>query len=155
MFPLRFCHVIDFLGGRSRTRTYDPLIKSQLLYHLSYAPAFEGVWPAAGAGHWPRCIRGLFHLVHTFGPSFCGPFHIDFGRRFHHHALGLVGAVEMVELARLPARRHLGGLRQPDGGVCHEALRPLHKRAVVRKRGRRFDGALMLIAALPFRLLCG
>ena len=27
-----------FLGGRSRTRTYDPLIKSQLLYHLSYAP---------------------------------------------------------------------------------------------------------------------
>jgi hypothetical protein len=26
------------LGGRSRTRTYDPLIKSQLLYHLSYAP---------------------------------------------------------------------------------------------------------------------
>jgi hypothetical protein len=28
------------IGGRSRTRTYDPLIKSQLLYHLSYAPAF-------------------------------------------------------------------------------------------------------------------
>ncbi len=26
------------VGGRSRTRTYDPLIKSQLLYHLSYAP---------------------------------------------------------------------------------------------------------------------
>jgi hypothetical protein len=28
-------------GGRSRTRTYDPLIKSQLLYHLSYAPVIE------------------------------------------------------------------------------------------------------------------
>ena len=26
-------------GGRTRTRTWDPLIKSQLLYHLSYAPA--------------------------------------------------------------------------------------------------------------------
>src|SRR6478609_2862027 len=26
------------LGGRSRTRTCDPLIKSQLLYQLSYAP---------------------------------------------------------------------------------------------------------------------
>ncbi len=26
-------------GGRSRIRTYDPLIKSQLLYQLSYAPA--------------------------------------------------------------------------------------------------------------------
>ena len=25
-------------GGRSRVRTYDPLIKSQLLYQLSYAP---------------------------------------------------------------------------------------------------------------------
>ena len=32
-------YLFDFLGGRSRTRTYDPLIKSQLLYHLSYAPA--------------------------------------------------------------------------------------------------------------------
>jgi hypothetical protein len=28
-----------FIGGRSRIRTYDPLIKSQLLYQLSYAPA--------------------------------------------------------------------------------------------------------------------
>jgi hypothetical protein len=27
-----------FFGGRSRTRTCDPLIKSQLLYQLSYAP---------------------------------------------------------------------------------------------------------------------
>ena len=26
-------------GGCSRIRTYDPLIKSQLLYQLSYAPA--------------------------------------------------------------------------------------------------------------------
>ncbi len=26
------------LGGRSRARTYDPLIKSQLLYQLSYTP---------------------------------------------------------------------------------------------------------------------
>ncbi len=25
-------------GGRNRIRTYDPLIKSQLLYQLSYAP---------------------------------------------------------------------------------------------------------------------
>src|ERR1700757_901835 len=28
-------------GGRTRTRTWDPLIKSQLLYQLSYAP---GAW---------------------------------------------------------------------------------------------------------------
>src|SRR5438132_957834 len=36
--------VIDLLGGRTRTRTWDPLIKSQLLYQLSYAPEM----PAAG-----------------------------------------------------------------------------------------------------------
>jgi hypothetical protein len=30
--------VIEGIGGRTRTRTLDPLIKSQLLYQLSYAP---------------------------------------------------------------------------------------------------------------------
>ena len=30
--------MLDFAGGRTRTRTWDPLIKSQLLYQLSYAP---------------------------------------------------------------------------------------------------------------------
>jgi hypothetical protein len=29
---------LEKAGGRRRTRTFDPLIKSQLLYHLSYAP---------------------------------------------------------------------------------------------------------------------
>jgi hypothetical protein len=29
-------------GGRTRTRTLDPLIKSQLLYQLSYAPGLHG-----------------------------------------------------------------------------------------------------------------
>jgi hypothetical protein len=29
---------VDKFGGRTRTRTWDPLIKSQLLYQLSYAP---------------------------------------------------------------------------------------------------------------------
>jgi hypothetical protein len=29
---------LERLGGRTRTRTWDPLIKSQLLYQLSYAP---------------------------------------------------------------------------------------------------------------------
>ena len=27
---------LDFTGAPGRTRTHDPLIKSQLLYHLSY-----------------------------------------------------------------------------------------------------------------------
>ena len=31
-------------GGRTRARTWDPLIKSQLLYQLSYAPGL----PSAG-----------------------------------------------------------------------------------------------------------
>ena len=33
-----FCRGVG--GGRTRTRTLDPLIKSQLLYQLSYAPAW-------------------------------------------------------------------------------------------------------------------
>ena len=31
-------YIICFDGGRTRARTLDPLIKSQLLYQLSYAP---------------------------------------------------------------------------------------------------------------------
>jgi hypothetical protein len=31
-------YVFEKLGGRTRARTWDPLIKSQLLYQLSYAP---------------------------------------------------------------------------------------------------------------------
>jgi hypothetical protein len=40
--------VIDFIGGRSRIRTYDPLIKSQLLCQLSYAP-----------GHLRKSVRNV------------------------------------------------------------------------------------------------
>ena len=47
-------------GGRDRDRTCDPLIKSQLLYRLSYAPdrfgaAFVGA-PSSEAPH----IAGVF-----------------------------------------------------------------------------------------------
>jgi hypothetical protein len=34
--------VLEMIGGRTRTRTLDPLIKSQLLYQLSYAPQPRG-----------------------------------------------------------------------------------------------------------------
>src|SRR5262249_29284382 len=37
-------------GGRSRTRTCDPLIKSQLLYQLSYAPAGLALGPPEERG---------------------------------------------------------------------------------------------------------
>jgi hypothetical protein len=37
-----FAQVFDFIGGRTRIRTLDPLIKSQLLYQLSYAPGDQG-----------------------------------------------------------------------------------------------------------------
>jgi hypothetical protein len=40
--------VFDFDGGRTRARTLDPLIKSQLLYQLSYAPIEScGAWRPA------------------------------------------------------------------------------------------------------------
>ena len=45
----RFVHQAN--GGCSRIRTYDPLIKSQLLYQLSYAPVpFESREGLSGKG---------------------------------------------------------------------------------------------------------
>ena len=47
--PLRVIDVNREFGGRTRTRTWDPLIKSQLLYQLSYAPEnFRRGAPRAG-----------------------------------------------------------------------------------------------------------
>lgn len=43
-----FSEVFDFSGkhgGRTRARTWDPLIKSQLLYQLSYAPGTDPEFP--------------------------------------------------------------------------------------------------------------
>src|SRR2546421_7290534 len=46
LFPSRrgtlFASIFGKAGGCTRTRTLDPLIKSQLLYQLSYAPAAGG-----------------------------------------------------------------------------------------------------------------
>ena len=42
-------------GGCSRARTYDPLIKSQLLYQLSYASISAAMWGnARAASTWLR-----------------------------------------------------------------------------------------------------
>ncbi len=42
--------VLEKLGGRTRARTWDPLIKSQLLYQLSYAPGARSGKAFARAG---------------------------------------------------------------------------------------------------------
>jgi hypothetical protein len=39
MVPLRMIFLKRRIGEPGRIRTFDPLIKSQLLYHLSYGPA--------------------------------------------------------------------------------------------------------------------
>ena len=39
---------VGLFGGRTRTRTWDPLIKSQLLYQLSYAPGMPPAGPRKG-----------------------------------------------------------------------------------------------------------
>ena len=50
-------------GGRTRTRTLDPLIKSQLLYQLSYAPGMprqnfaRRAWLSKGARQCPAAWR--------------------------------------------------------------------------------------------------
>ncbi len=43
------CGYCVLSGARGRARTYDPLIKSQLLYQLSYARQ-----PGNGSGGWIR-----------------------------------------------------------------------------------------------------
>ncbi len=52
-FPAKLW-IIDILqdvsGGRTRARTWDPLIKSQLLYQLSYAPGLPSAGSPAGRG---------------------------------------------------------------------------------------------------------
>src|SRR5690242_5274036 len=40
--------MFEKLGGRTRARTWDPLIKSQLLYQLSYAPGRRPEKPSRG-----------------------------------------------------------------------------------------------------------
>ena len=47
--PLALAGSGSKLGARGRARTYDPLIKSQLLYQLSYARQ-----PGNGSGGWIR-----------------------------------------------------------------------------------------------------
>ncbi len=54
------------IGERARTRTWDPLIKSQLLYHLSYAPhryRRRGAGTGRTVGTPPQPVNG-------FSPSF-------------------------------------------------------------------------------------
>jgi hypothetical protein len=58
ILSLRIAYVIneekqENTGGRTRTRTLDPLIKSQLLYQLSYAPSV--LLPAACIKAAPGC----------------------------------------------------------------------------------------------------
>jgi hypothetical protein len=49
----------DSSGGRTRTRTLDPLIKSQLLYQLSYAPGMPRRGPRRGAHRVARGCRAV------------------------------------------------------------------------------------------------
>ena len=57
-FAFAICvQLFDFIGGRTRTRTWDPLIKSQLLYQLSYAPGIPPRSPARAAS----CSKASSH----------------------------------------------------------------------------------------------
>ena len=51
MFSFGFLQPIETIGGCSRIRTYGPLIKSQLLYQLSYAPIIANSDDRAIASH--------------------------------------------------------------------------------------------------------
>src|ERR1700720_4912477 len=67
-----FAGFLEKLGGRTRARTWDPMIKSHLLYQLSYAP---GTGPeslrkrASFSKATPRCPanRRVFPAIGTPG----------------------------------------------------------------------------------------
>src|SRR5690606_18273657 len=50
-------------GGRTRTRTWDPLIKSQLLYQLSYAPAGPPARPVETTISAPPIVWGALPIA--------------------------------------------------------------------------------------------
>jgi hypothetical protein len=52
----RWLHFSSGNGGRTRARTWDPLIKSQLLYQLSYAPPMVRGTAGSGAGYTKAAI---------------------------------------------------------------------------------------------------
>ena len=89
-------------------------------------------------------------LSSAFRPPFRRPFHIGFGRRTEQHAPGAVGAIERVEFARFPARRHFGGLRPSDCGELIDTLHPFTEAVRVHDRGHRIELPPARIAAQPF-----
>src|SRR5882757_3523463 len=54
-------------GGRTRARTWDPLIKSQLLYQLSYAPGTPGGYSADQSKIWRNPMKLFQRVVATLG----------------------------------------------------------------------------------------
>ena len=51
-------------GGRTRARTWDPMIKSHLLYQLSYAP---GTWPRKAFARGGRLAKRFGDVQQTIG----------------------------------------------------------------------------------------
>ncbi len=92
-------------------------------------------------------------LSSAFSPALSGLLHIDFGRRFHERAPGAPRAVEMVEFARLPAPRQLGGMGLADGVEIVEARKPLGKARRVHDRRHARKLLQERIAVPPFGLL--
>ena len=75
----------DFLMNRyepSRTRTCDPLVKSQLLYRLSYRPtrnSVSGILPTRKSKVQSRMSK----VIKTNAKADFGPWTSDFGLIFH------------------------------------------------------------------------
>ena len=60
--------MLEFVGGGSRIRTYDQLIKSQLLYQLSYTPgclAADRIGARSKSAHLTREFCAVQQLCHS------------------------------------------------------------------------------------------
>ena len=111
--------MFDRIGGRTRARTWDPLIKSQLLYQLSYAP---GMPPAKA----PQGLGPVAKRVPTVQ------------RRLAGTCLNLLGGVSKFPLPFVPAVRPWPGfpleftLAQAGAGMSGVCAPPVKTETLLR-----------------------
>src|SRR5689334_14585945 len=146
-------------GGRTRTRTLDPLIKSQLLYQLSYAPGPAAVARGRGSRSkaMPACPGNAARAAER-------------PRALQRPAIILVvtaaHSAESVRTAHVVARSHAEALPlHPAGtaaisvatGAAAEAVVPHHPAAVARphEAGEHGEAALLRVVEALVERRCG
>jgi hypothetical protein len=108
--------VIDLIGGRTRARTWDPLIKSQRrVRHTGYAPDF--LFPDAGPSD------ALVMIVQRFTERWAQPVVIEFRSGANTETGARIVATNPLLLRGARLRRYLGdGRQQTPAGHCRDTI---------------------------------